>query len=380
MPPLQQRLGVRFKDPSDAGTWGVDNLVGYSTKSVSSSGSRQSSEVTWSSYIVEFRLCSSGNSWEITRSSGTTALSAVVERCPRGSGPLVRGEMVTVTCLTRIREAEKSREKLKVERRRADLLPAVIYRSLQPSRVPQWTLIYLHGFSGSAFGDYANRPQYFLDGSIALKVVVPTAPLRELSIFDAWWLKVEARRPVGESSSSRPTAKKPRWRLNQFNAWFDYLTDSDGKREDKLDVESLHVMQRALHSLIRSEASELGGRFDRVMLAGKSQGCCTALDAVLTFPERLGGFIGVVGHLLSCTPVKADGPQVSTPLHFFHEVDDHMMNWAWVQQGVKKLKTAGYNVYSRRSKDPTGHGHYVEGGFEGRWIRHALQSICGSKK
>jgi predicted esterase len=286
--------------------------------------------------------------------------------------------MVTVTARSRIQDAKKSKKKLKVQRRRADLLPAVIYRPVQPSRVHRWTLIYLHGFGSSAFGQYGSAPHYFLDGSIAIKVVVPTAPSRELSIFDQWWLKVQARRPAkgASSNSSRPTARRCRWRLNQFNAWYDYLTNNDGKREDTLDLDSLQVIQRVLHKLVRKEAAELNGRTDRVILGGKSQGCCTALDAALTFPQRLGGFIGVVGHLLKSSPVDADGPQAEAPFHFFHEITDDIMKWAWVQQGIKRLKCAGYRVHSRRAKDPEGNGHYVGGGFEGRSIRQALSSIC----
>lgn len=372
MPRLQQRLGYRFKDPSDSGTWECTNLVGYSTTSLSRT-SRQRSKVSWDSYFVAFRLrVLHKDSLEIIQSSGTTVISAEVEKRPRGGEPLGR-EMITVTALSHRQEAQRKHKKIKVERRRADLLPAVIYRPVQPSRVPRYTLIYLHGFSSTAFGQYGDAPHYFLDGTKAIKVIVPTAPSRELSIFDAWWVKVQARRQSSGASANR---QRPRWRLNQFNSWFDYLTNADGKKEDSLDIESLHVMQKVLHKLIWDEAAALGGHTDRVILGGKSQGCCTALDAALTFPHRLGGFIGVVGHLLGCTPLDATGPQVATPLHFLHEVDDYMMNWAWVQPGMKKLKSAGYKVYSRRAKDPEGNGHYVGGGFEGRWIRQALNSIC----
>merc|ERR1719504_79034 len=107
--------------------------------------------------------------------------------------------------------------------------------------------------------------------------------------------------------------------MKQFSAWYDYLANSDGKREDPACHESLVAVRQLLHAIVEQEASELDGRVDRILLGGKSQGCCTALDAALTFPKKLAGFIGIVGHLLGCSPVEADSPQVTSPFHFFHE-------------------------------------------------------------
>merc|ERR1719215_26970 len=203
------------------------------------------------------------------------------------------------------RRREENGQSAPKSARRADcvvcnLLPAVIFQ--QPSGAQEWTLIYLHGLGSSALENYADRPHYFFDGSVRLKVIVPTAPFRELSCFDEWW----TQRNDGS------------WYLERFHAWYDYLSNHDGSREDDLDLDSLLCMRRALHSLVKNEALELGGRTDRVILGGKSQGCCTALDAALTYPDALGGFIGVVGHVLKSTPVVPGGPQSFTPLHFFH--------------------------------------------------------------
>jgi predicted esterase len=213
-----------------------------------------------------------------------------------------------------------------------------------------------------------------MDGSVPVKVVIPTAPNRELSIFDEWWVPVQERKNKSDSEDAS-SRSRPRQKVVQFRAWYDYLTDADGKREDHINFQSLLEVQRALHSDISREADELGGRFDRVIVGGKSQGCCTALDATLTFPHRLGGFIGIVGHILGCTPVDPDGPQVKIPMHFFHEPEDHLMRWEWVQKGEQRLKDAGYHVRSRRQPDPEGNGHYVDG-VEGAWIRSALRMIC----
>jgi len=349
----------------------VSNLQGY-TKKTRILGAKRSlkgrTEISWHSYLAEFQFkVRDTDSFEIRRIMRTKVVSARVQKRLRGEEPLCR-EAIFVTAWSRRQEASDRRKRIKVERRTADLLPAVIFWPVQPSTKPRWTLIFLHGLGNSALGHYEEKPHYFVDGTVALKVVIPTAPSRELTCFDRWWYKVEAR--GAEKSSQRP-----RWRLTQFQAWYDYLTHRDGRREDDIDTESLLAIQRALHSVIRNEAAELQGRADRVILGGVSQGCCTALHAALTFPQRLGGFIGIVGHLLKNSPVDPDGPQASIPLHFFHEVEDDVMRWAWVQKGEQRLRDAGFNVHARHVKDPEGHGHYI-GGIEGRWVRSALQSIC----
>lgn len=376
---LRQRLGFRFKDPSKTGTWSVNNVIGHSSKLLDVPGGGNHSFVSWDIYVATFRIrvlpahTEGGGSAgtgeplvEVVRVVGREPVSAHVEVRKHGEpgGPLpLKREHYTVTARSRCDKAGDGRKRIKVLRRMCDLLPAAIVRP--PSGPHRWTLIYLHGLGSSAIDNYADRPHYFSDGSLALKVIVPTAPSRELSCFDTWFVP-----------KRDPSPGTGRWKVNQFHSWYDYITNHDGKKEDSIDWESLAVVQRALHSLIEREAAELGGRTDRIILAGKSQGCCTALDAALSFPRPLGGFIGVVGHLLSCTPIEPVGAQKETPLHFFHEPKDEIMRWEWVKRGEQRLREAGYRVYSRKKPDPENHGHFVEG-VEGAWVRSALRQICG---
>lgn len=357
LPPLQQRSGYRFRDPSDDGSWSMNNLVGYSESAAE--GSRSQIQVFWDCYTAVFRVSPSANgSFEVERKLGRTAVSCRVEKRRRGEpGSPLANERYTVTAHSRCKEAERSKEKVKVVTRPLDLLPAVIIRP--PSGPQRWTLIYLHGLGSSALGNYADRPHFFVDGSVALKVIVPTAPSRELSCFDTWWEQ-------GPSEA---------WYLKKFLAWYDYLSNHDGRKEDTIHQDSLLVMRRALHKLVQIEAAELGSRPDRVILGGKSQGCCTALDAALTCPQALGGFVGTVGHLLSSTPVEPGGPQTATPFHFFHEPQDDIMQWSWVRRAEQRMRSAGYRVRSQRRPDPENCGHFIQG-IEGTWVRAALRSIC----
>mmetsp|Transcript_21000 Transcript_21000/g.44724 ORF Transcript_21000/g.44724 Transcript_21000/m.44724 type:complete len:488 (-) Transcript_21000:22-1485(-) len=367
---LRQRLGFRFKDPSQDGSWGVENIVGHVERAAGPGPKKRHAKVSWDISAASFQLrLLERDVVEVRRCMDKEVVCTRVEKRRHGEpgGPLAE-ELIAVTACGRRKEAWDRRKKIRVVRRTCDLLPAVILRP--PSGPQRWTLIYLHGLGSSALGNYADRPHYFVDGSVAIKVVIPTAPSRELTCFDSWWLK-NRRTPDTPSGA-------PRYRLQKFLSWYDYVSNHDGRREDTIDWNSLGAMQRALHHLIRSEASELGGRTDHIILGGKSQGCCTALDAALTFPQPLGGFIGLVGHLLSCTPVERGGPQAAVPFHFFHEVEDRIMQWAWVQKGEQKLRDAGYSVHSRHCRDPEGHGHFIEG-VEGQWIRSALRTLCGPR-
>eukprot|EP00931_Biecheleriopsis_adriatica_P067033 TRINITY_DN41241_c0_g1_i1.p1 TRINITY_DN41241_c0_g1~~TRINITY_DN41241_c0_g1_i1.p1 ORF type:complete len:492 (-),score=90.35 TRINITY_DN41241_c0_g1_i1:23-1426(-) len=363
-----QRLGIRFQDPSKHGTWEVSNLKGYSETRLGRLPQNRGSEVSWHSYLACFRLRLGDGSGDVAveRSVVTKVLSTRIEKRRRGESRQLASERFHVTAHSRRQQAVDRRKRIKVVQRPADLLPAVIMRPVSTGNLPQYTLIFLHGM-GEVAMRYAERPHYFNDGTAAVKVIIPTAPLREVSCFDSWWSKVKSKDGGGH-----------RWRLEKFNSWYDYTSNHGGKKEDTIDVESLHCMQRSLHQVIEREAIELRGRTDRILLGGKSQGCVTALDAALTFPKRLGGFIGLVGHVLSCTPV--DGPggvQAKTPLHFYHEVEDDIMQWHWVQREEQRLRKAGHNVRSFRCKDPEGNGHFV-GGIEGAWIRKSLRLICAS--
>lgn len=366
--PLTSSLGFRFAVPGKNGTWLVSNLKGFKSSPVRALPVKNN--VSWHTYVHNYSVnvveSSDGFVLRVQRESDTQTQAVQIEKCLRSAkaSGLKAWPAGPVTLTTSSNRKKKGR----VLRRETELLPAVIMRPMSSASEPRWTLIYLHGMGETALDNYADKPHYFHCDSISLKVLTPTAPFRELGSQDTYWEQ------VSKSQAAR-TGRK--WELKRFNSWFDYLTDSGGKREDQIDQASLAEVREIIHGMIRHEAELLGGRFDRIILGGKSQGCCTALDALLRFPERLGGFVGVVGHLLSCTPLSKDSPQQSIGLHFFNEPQDEMMRWSWVKPSFERLKASGYNVHSRRCKDPEDHGHWVDG-IEGRWIRSGLTRICDS--
>lgn len=221
---------------------------------------------------------------------------------------------------------------------------------------PPWTFIYLHSFSSSG-RDYADYPHYFGVSSAAIRIVLPTAPLQETTCFKDWWV---------------PGGKRVKWRRVKFNSWFDYTTDKGGVAENHINLDSLLEMRERIHALIRKEVQRVGDP-RRVILGGASQGCCLSLDAALTYPDVLGGVIGIVGHVLGCTPL--DQAKRKMPLYLFNEATDKEMPWRWVEGTVQRLIDAGFNVTSHREADPANCGHWVQD-IEGQWIRSALRKIA----
>jgi phospholipase/carboxylesterase len=203
----------------------------------------------------------------------------------------------------------------------------------------QYTLVYLHQFSCWGFGYAYDKPHYFYSSTKfrfnGLKVVFPTAPERPITAQDGW----------------------------ERRAWYDYLTDFDGVREDKVNMKSLRETRDRIFQLLDHEIGLLGGDASRVFIGGASQGCCTALHCALQYPRVLGGFVGIVGHLLSCSPV----PQAKRhmPISLYNGRDDDIMRWSWVRKTFRRLENAGYSNLKMHCEPETGH---APGPKERAWL------------
>lgn len=214
-------------------------------------------------------------------------------------------------------------------------------------------MIYLHMFSLTA-DRYMDFPQFFGGHGAALRVILPQAPMRPQPCYDTWW---------------EWNSRRGRHELKRHTAWFDYLTDSGGVRENRMDVSSLRETRQLLHAIIEQEVRRTGDP-RRVIVGGSSQGCCTALDAAFTYPQTLGGVIGLVGNLLDCTPIAGK----DLPVFLFQEASDREMRWSWVRKGVARMRRERCNLTLKRERDPSGGGHFI-GHVEGLWVRSALRKI-----
>lgn len=132
---------------------------------------------------------------------------------------------------------------------------------LEPSGEHRWTLVFLHGFSMLAEDLEEDFRAMQRDH---WRICLPQAP--ELYIP-----------PHREC--------KP--------AWYAYLTDWEGEKEDEVDMVSLRASRARISGLLSDELRRVGR--GRVLLGGLSQGGCMALD-VATRQPHLCGVCTLVSH------------------------------------------------------------------------------------
>jgi phospholipase/carboxylesterase len=220
----------------------------------------------------------------------------------------------------------------------------------------KYSIVYLHGFTCEGYG-YLAEPEYFyraqdeddvqkstnekeLEPFPGLKVILPSAPKRSITAHK------------GEENY----------------AWYDYLTDHDGKCEDTQPMEEVEEQSRRIHALLDAEAVKVGAR--NVFLGGASQGCCQALHAGLTYPGELGAIIGCMGHVLSPTPITPEWVARQVPVYCYIGLKDTTMPWhEWVKPTWDRVEDAGGKL-TVVFDDEADHGE-----SEDQWLRHFFAEV-----
>jgi len=223
---------------------------------------------------------------------------------------------------------------------------------LRPRAPHEYTLVYLHQFcmDGSRYMDW--KPHYFFSATklpfLHLKVTLPTAKSIPVTVHDG---------------------------AEQY-AWYDYRTDFEGRREDKLDRRSLRETRDRIFRILDREIALLCGDASKVFLGGASQGCCTALHCALQYPRLLGGFVGVVGHLLSNTPLPVR--KRALPIYLYNGLADETMRWSWVRKTYSRFRAKQFtNVHIHKEE---GIGHERLGGKEREWIVDFLSKMISKRE
>jgi len=214
--------------------------------------------------------------------------------------------------------------------------------SQDPSLQPRFSLIFLHGFCNTA-EHYANSEAFELFRLQGLRVVLPTAPRLQISAHSG----------------------------KRQNAWYNYLTDHDGEREDDIDEMSMQESRLRLNRLIDLEAARVGGH-SRVILGGASQGCCAAFDVFARFPQPLAGFVGFVGHPMKTTLLR-ESLQRDVPCAFYNGGRDETMRLVWVRACIKSLVQAGWTRAHREVAEEA--DHYTSNELESEWMDKFLEPL-----
>lgn len=207
---------------------------------------------------------------------------------------------------------------------------------------PQTSIIWMHGLGdhGSSFIPLVQ--EFDLTGCPPIRFIFPHAPERPIT-----------------ANAGYP-----------MRAWFDIYSGFEDS--DMEDTEGVHESQRLITSLIEQERNR-GVPYERILLAGFSQGCAMALYTGLCFPEKLGGIIGLSGYvpLIYSFPEERHPANQDTPIFLAHGTQDEVVPFSRGEDSMRLLRALNYNV-SWNAYHMTHTMSLTEVNDLGDWLRQLL--------
>ena len=184
---------------------------------------------------------------------------------------------------------------------------------LQTAAAPNAAVIWLHGLGADGHDFVPIVNELDLSG-LALRFVFPHAPTMPVTVNGGYVMR----------------------------AWYDILGTELIRVEDET---GLRASMQHLNALIEQE-HQRGIPYERIVLAGFSQGCAMTLLTGLRFQHRLAGLIGLSGYLplLATTPAERHQANVNTPIFLAHGNQDPVIPLARALQSRDALQALGYAV------------------------------------
>lgn len=127
-------------------------------------------------------------------------------------------------------------------------------------------------------------------------------------------------------------------------SWYDIKTLARGPgREDEGDIE---VSAGRIRALLDTEVERLGGRSERLVLLGFSQGAAMSLHVGLRYPKTLGGIGCLSGYLVVPHRLDAERSEQNreTSLFFGHGTRDPVVPVAGGRAAHARLTELGYTA------------------------------------
>lgn len=192
-----------------------------------------------------------------------------------------------------------------------DLSDAVV---INPSVPPVASIIWLHGLGADGHDFSPLIPQLGIVDTLAVRVVLPHAPLRAVTINNGMVMR----------------------------AWYDISVADFRAVEDEAGIRESACL---LDALIRREI-EGGVPAERILLAGFSQGGAMVLHTGLRFPQRLAGILVLSAYLpLAASLVEErSGENGDIPIMLAHGQQDPVVPVSWALKSRDYLQELGYPV------------------------------------
>lgn len=221
------------------------------------------------------------------------------------------------------------------------MLPCI---ELDTTPNPTAAVIWLHGLGADGNDFVPIIPELKLNGCPGIRFVFPSAPSMPVTVNGGYVMP----------------------------AWYDIIG------RDLMDQEDASGIQKSAASiveLIENEASR-GIAYDKIVLAGFSQGCAMALHIGLRFPHKLAGIIALSGYLpLALTAnIEKHAANAHTPIFMAHGTYDPVVMLDRAQASCALLEKMGYEV--DWNEYPMEHSVNHEELMD---ISRFLQEVLGSK-
>ena len=188
------------------------------------------------------------------------------------------------------------------------------YVELETAPNPSAAVIWLHGLGADGNDFVPIIPQLNLTDCPAIRFIFPSAPSIAVTVNGGYVMP----------------------------AWYDI---SGRELTDREDMSGIHRSASAITELIEQEASR-GIAYDRIVLAGFSQGCAMSLQVGLRFPHKLAGIMALSGYLplAQSLALERSGANKTTPILMAHGIWDAVVVPKRAETSVELLEKLGYSV------------------------------------
>ncbi len=191
------------------------------------------------------------------------------------------------------------------------LLPRI---ELESAPNPAAAVIWLHGL-GADGNDFAGLvPELDLEGCPPIRFVFPHAPSIPVTLNGGYIMP----------------------------AWYDILGTN---LVDRQDAAGIQKSEQAVIALLENEAAR-GIPYERIVLAGFSQGCAMALHTGLRLPHRLAGIMALSGYLPLADRFATERMQANanTPVFMAHGTQDPVVVLERGEKSRDALAAMGHPV------------------------------------
>lgn len=216
---------------------------------------------------------------------------------------------------------------------------------IPPSSPHTHTIILLHGrgsngpeFAEELFEGHTSQGSSLRDHLSGWKWVFPTSQTRFSTVFQ-----------------------------QDMDEWFDIYSLTDPGLRQELQADGLRQSVAFVRRVVEEEISGVDGDAGRVVLGGISQGCATAIRALLSSPS-LGAFVGFSGWMPFPDDARDIGSNRDTPIFLTHAKDDGVVDFELglqlrnilQQQLGMKVTWKEYDDAGHWIKEPEGFDDFVD--------------------